>query len=192
MPSVAEPAPNVLYFLQICDVDAYEFLHAWRAQVVPLLQLFAHDVPLHSSNAELSPIRLSPRSRRECSPVSPRFFRSWCLSSFFAFRNQYVRQSAGLIRRWKTIQIRGIPLVAWDYGVNGKAGLGDGHRQRSQQLGYRNHGHPKHPLELFLRMVAVSLETKRSSRHCLPSSDAVIVDHGGLRNVLEAYFDSPL
>ncbi len=31
-------------------------------------------------------------------------------------------------------------------------------------------GNPKPPLELFLRVVAVSLETKRSSRHCLPST----------------------
>lgn len=55
-------------------------------------------------------------------------------------RFQYIAQTT-MIYNYR-IDLRGIPLVAWDYVVNGKAGLGDGHRQRNQQLGHRNHGQP--------------------------------------------------
>jgi predicted helicase len=70
------------------------------------------------------------------------------------------------------ITIKGIPEAAWDYVVNGKAALywvmerqcvktdkASGIVNDANDWAIETMGNPKYPLELFQRVVTVSLET---------------------------------
>ena len=72
------------------------------------------------------------------------------------------------------ITLRGIPEAAWDYVVNGKAALDwvmerqavrtdkdSGIVNDANDWAIETMGNPKYPLELFQRVVTVSLETQR-------------------------------
>ncbi len=72
------------------------------------------------------------------------------------------------------ITIKGIPNAAWDYVVNGKAALdwvmerqavrtdkASGIVNDANDWAYETMGNPKYPLELFLRVITVSMETMK-------------------------------
>ena len=72
------------------------------------------------------------------------------------------------------ITLRGIPEAAWDYVVNGKAALDwvmerqcvktekdSGIVNDANDWAIETMGNPKYPLELFQRVVMVSLETQK-------------------------------
>ena len=72
------------------------------------------------------------------------------------------------------ITLRGIPLEAWDYVVNGKAALSWVMERQAvivhkvsdiindaNDWAIETMGNPKYPLELFQRMVTVNLETQK-------------------------------
>ena len=75
------------------------------------------------------------------------------------------------------ITVRGIPLEAYDYVVNGKAALDwvverqcvktdkvSGIVNDANDWAIETMGNPKYPLELFLRVITVSLETLKIVR----------------------------
>ena len=72
------------------------------------------------------------------------------------------------------VTLKGIPDAAWDYVVNGKAALdwvmerqavrvdkGNGIVNDANDWATETMGNPKYPLELFQRVITVSLETQR-------------------------------
>jgi predicted helicase len=72
------------------------------------------------------------------------------------------------------ITLRGVPEAAWDYVVNGKAALdwvmerqavrvdkASGIVNDANDWAVATMGNPKYPLELFQRVVTVSLETQK-------------------------------
>ncbi|MDR8017800.1 DEAD/DEAH box helicase [Ectopseudomonas guguanensis] len=81
------------------------------------------------------------------------------------------------------ITLKGIPEAAWDYVVNGKAALdwvmerqavrpdkASGIVNDANDWAVETMGNPKYPLELFQRVVTVSLETQKIV-NCLPPLD---------------------
>lgn len=91
------------------------------------------------------------------------------------------------------ITMRGIPEAAWDYIVNGKAALdwvmerqavrvdkASGIVNDANDWATETMGNPKYPLELFQRVVTVSLETQRIV-NALPALDIHPADMGGPR-----------
>ena len=62
------------------------------------------------------------------------------------------------------ITLKGIPLEAWDYVINGKAALDwvmERQGVRTDNWANETMGNAKYPLELFQRVVTVSLETQK-------------------------------
>ncbi|WP_231600324.1 DEAD/DEAH box helicase [Stutzerimonas frequens] len=95
------------------------------------------------------------------------------------------------------ITLKGIPEAAWDYVVNGKAALdwvmerqavrtdkASGIVNDANDWAIETMGNPKYPLELFQRVVTVSLETMRIVRD-LPPLDIGTDDRLNVRTVDE-------
>ena len=102
------------------------------------------------------------------------------------------------------ITVRDIPEAAWDYVVNGKPALAwvmerqcvrtdkasgivsDANRYATETV-----GNPRYPLDLFLRVITVSLETMKIVKGPARPGDRVKNDKTILTNAAQEYADTP-